>query len=74
MSVVSIIAAVAAAAAAIGLVVLFVAALISVLTNRKLATGGKVVWVLLVLAFPVLGAALWFLWGRDGQFTKTAQF
>ncbi|MCJ7858181.1 PLDc N-terminal domain-containing protein [Corynebacterium kalidii] len=58
--------------AVIGLAILafVIAALVSVVTSSVLAVGGKAVWVLLILAFPILGAAAWFLWGRTGEFTK----
>jgi hypothetical protein len=58
--------------AVIGLAILafVIAALVSVVTSSVLAVGGKAVWALLILAFPILGAALWFLWGRTGDFTK----
>jgi hypothetical protein len=45
-------------------VVLFLAALISVVRNRNHTSGGKVVWALIVLALPVLGPVAWFLLGR----------
>ncbi|MGP9724252.1 PLD nuclease N-terminal domain-containing protein [Corynebacterium sp. AOP40-9SA-29] len=55
---------------ALALLAFIVAALISVVTSDVLAGGGKAVWFLLILAFPLLGAALWFLWGRNGSFTQ----
>ncbi|MGO4804241.1 PLD nuclease N-terminal domain-containing protein [Arthrobacter sp. 2MCAF15] len=44
--------------------ILFIAALVSIARNRTHATGGTVVWALIVLAVPVLGSVLWFLVGR----------
>ena len=44
--------------------VLYIAALVSIARNRTLTSGGTVVWVLIVLALPVLGSVLWFLIGR----------
>ncbi|MDN5581650.1 MAG: PLD nuclease N-terminal domain-containing protein [Corynebacterium sp.] len=55
---------------ALALLAFIIAALVSVVTSDVLAGGGKAVWFLLILAFPLLGAALWFLWGRKGQFTQ----
>ena len=48
-------------------VVLFIAALISVARNDRYIPGGTVVWVLIVLALPILGPVLWFLIGRKPQ-------
>lgn len=45
-------------------VAVFVAALISVARNKKYASGGTVIWTLIILALPVLGPILWFLIGR----------
>ncbi|WP_420099552.1 PLDc N-terminal domain-containing protein [Corynebacterium sp.] len=55
---------------ALAILAFVIAAVVSVVTSDVLAGGGKAVWILLILAFPILGAALWFLWGRTGQFTK----
>lgn len=44
--------------------VLFIAALMSIARNRIHATGGTIVWALIVLSVPVLGSILWFLVGR----------
>lgn len=62
---------IAAALAALAVAVLVVAAIVSVLKHDVLAAGGKAVWILLIFAFPVLGAVIWFVWGRSGQFTKS---
>ncbi|WP_395405105.1 PLDc N-terminal domain-containing protein [Arthrobacter sp. UC242_113] len=40
------------------------AALISIARNRSHASGGRVVWALVVLVLPVLGPVAWFLVGR----------
>ena len=48
-----------------------IAAIVSVATSDILAVGGKAVWILLILAFPLIGSAVWFIWGRSGKFTKT---
>lgn len=55
---------------ALGLVVLFIAALVSVLRSPRLASGGKAVWVLLVFVFPLLGPLVWFIWGRHSSFDR----
>ncbi|MEL4183556.1 PLDc N-terminal domain-containing protein [Corynebacterium bovis] len=53
---------------AIGLII---AAIVSIASSNTLAVGGKAVWILLIFAFPLLGAIVWFIWGRSGKFTKT---
>jgi hypothetical protein len=49
--------------------VLFIAALVSIARNETHATGGTVVWALIVLALPFLGSVLWFLIGRRQSFS-----
>ena len=44
--------------------ILFIAALVSIARNKIHTTGGTIVWALIVLSVPVLGAILWFLVGR----------
>lgn len=44
---------------------LFVAAVISIARARRLGGVAQAVWVLIVLAFPVLGPVLWFVIGRS---------
>jgi len=48
-------------------IVLFIAALVSIVASRRYTGGGKVLWVLLVLFMPLLGALGWFLLGRNAQ-------
>lgn len=42
----------------------FVLAVIGIARNRTLTGLTKAVWVLIVLAFPLLGPLLWFVVGR----------
>jgi hypothetical protein len=44
--------------------VLFVLALISVLSAERVRNAPRVVWVLLILLIPLLGPISYFLWGR----------
>ena len=44
--------------------VLFVVVLIDIARSRHLTGPAQAVWVLVVLAFPVIGPLLWFLMGR----------
>lgn len=46
---------------------LFVVALIDIARSHHLTGAAQAVWVLVVLAFPVIGPLLWFVIGRrDG--------
>jgi hypothetical protein len=60
-------------ALALAAVVLFVAALVSIVRSDNYAAGGKALWALAVLAFPMLGAIFWFAWGRRSSFTTVAR-
>lgn len=44
--------------------VVFIGALISIARTRNHTTGSQIVWALIVLALPVIGALMWFLIGR----------
>jgi Phospholipase_D-nuclease N-terminal len=48
----------------VGLLALFVAALLSVLRSPRLTGTGRVVWIIAVFVFPLLGPLAWFLVGR----------
>jgi hypothetical protein len=51
---------------------LFIAALISIMRNRKQTPVGTVLWILVVFTVPVLGPLLWFLTGqRSSQTANT---
>ncbi|RKT70114.1 phospholipase D-like protein [Saccharothrix variisporea] len=56
---------------AVALVVLWVAALVSVLRHPRLTGGGKFLWILVIFAFPLLGSIGWFVAGKDAQLVKT---
>ncbi|MBJ2122468.1 PLDc_N domain-containing protein [Arthrobacter sp. MSA 4-2] len=45
-------------------VAIVVVALISIARSRHLTSTAQAVWVLIVLAFPILGPASWFVVGR----------
>jgi hypothetical protein len=47
--------------------ILFIAALISILASRRYTGGGKFLWILLVLSLQLLGPIGWFLFGRRAQ-------
>ncbi|MFJ7749422.1 PLDc N-terminal domain-containing protein [Arthrobacter sp. NPDC097144] len=46
------------------MVVILVGALIGIARSGQLTATAKAVWVLIVLAFPVLGPVAWFFIGR----------
>lgn len=48
-------------------VALFISALISIARTRNLTAGSQVVWALIVLALPFIGALTWFLIGRRAK-------
>lgn len=52
------------------LLALFIITVISVIRNQNLTSGGKVVWILLAFNLRIIGAILWFAWGRNAQLTK----
>lgn len=43
---------------------LLLAAVWQIVAARRLTTAGRLLWVAVVLALPVLGTAAWFAWGR----------
>ncbi|MDO4928211.1 MAG: PLD nuclease N-terminal domain-containing protein [Corynebacterium sp.] len=55
---------------ALALFVLFIAAVVSIVRSKVLTTGGKVVWILIAVSFPLLGSLLWFLWGKNATLQK----
>lgn len=48
----------------LALVALFIAALVSILRTHRLSGGGKLLWVVIVFVFPLLGSIAWFAFGR----------
>lgn len=53
----------------VALLVLFVAAVVSIATSARLTGAGKAVWVLVCLVLQLLGPLAWFLWGRKQDFS-----
>ncbi|MDI9893763.1 PLD nuclease N-terminal domain-containing protein [Rhodococcus sp. IEGM 1381] len=51
-----------------GALFLFIAALISIIRSPNYTAAGRAVWIFVVLAFPFLGALVWFVWGRKSTF------
>jgi hypothetical protein len=53
-------------------VFLFLAAAWSVMTSPRLTRGGRLLWLLVLIALPFLGAIAWFLWGRHARLDRAA--
>ncbi|MCZ9634937.1 PLD nuclease N-terminal domain-containing protein [Rhodococcus sp. BH5] len=62
LGVVIVMIALAAAAA-----VLWIAAVASILRSSLYTSAGKALWILVIIAVPILGALSWFFWGRHSQ-------
>ncbi|MEC3918384.1 PLD nuclease N-terminal domain-containing protein [Nocardia sp. CDC160] len=73
-SVASVVFVIGVLAVALAAVVLFIAALVSVVRSRTYAAGGKAIWALLILAFPFLGPVAWFLFGRKSTLLNPIQY
>jgi hypothetical protein len=54
----------------LGQLVLFLCALVSILSKRRLTGGGKFLWVVVTFGFPFLGPLGWFLFGRNAQLVR----
>ncbi len=48
-------------------VVVFVVALVSVLMSPRYTAGGKLLWAVVLLTLPVIGALAWFVAGRGAR-------
>ncbi|MFD6100387.1 PLD nuclease N-terminal domain-containing protein [Nocardiopsis flavescens] len=57
-------------AVALALAVLLVAAVISALVNDNTTAGGKLLWILFILWFPLFGAIAWFVVGKKGYLNR----
>ena len=51
-------------------VFLFLAAAVSVLRSERLTRNGRLLWLLVLVALPFLGAIAWFLWGRHARLDR----
>ena len=52
-------------------IILWIAAAISILRNRRFTGGGKFLWFVVIIGFPFLGCLGWFFLGRNAQLVKT---
>lgn len=55
------------AAVAVAALVLLIAAIVSVVNSHNYPSGIKALWVLAILAFPLLGPIAWFAFGRNSH-------
>ncbi|MBE2998178.1 PLDc_N domain-containing protein [Nocardiopsis sp. HNM0947] len=55
---------------ALAVLVLVIAALISALINPDTTGGGKLLWVLVILWYPIIGAVAWFVLGRKRHLNR----
>lgn len=46
------------------------AAVWSIMSSPRLTGSGRLLWMLVVLALPVLGTAAWFAWGRSARLDR----
>ncbi len=53
-------------------VILFIAALVSILASQRYTGGGAFLWVVVVFFAPFLGAVGWFIAGRTAQIRTSA--
>lgn len=53
-------------------IVLFLAAVVSILASPRYTGGGKFLWIAVVLLAPFLGPLGWFLGGRRAQIRTSA--
>lgn len=53
----------------LALLVLFVAAVASIVTSARLTGAGKAMWILVCLVLQFFGPLAWFLWGRKQDFS-----
>lgn len=54
----------------LAVLILVIAAIVSTLINRDTTAGGKLLWVLLILWFPIIGAVAWFVVGRKRHLNR----
>jgi hypothetical protein len=61
------------AAVVLGLaqLILWIVAAVSIVRNDRLTGGGKLLWFVVIIAFPFLGCLGWFLFGRNAALVKT---
>lgn len=47
--------------------VIFICALISIVSSSRYTLFGKILWIVVTFTFPILGPIVWFIWGRNAE-------
>ncbi|WP_366513529.1 PLDc N-terminal domain-containing protein [uncultured Corynebacterium sp.] len=47
--------------------VIFICALISIVSSSRYTLFGKIIWIVVTFTFPILGPIVWFIWGRNAE-------
>lgn len=53
--------------------ILFIAALVSIMSSKRYTGGGKFLWVVVVFFAPFFGAIGWFVGGRTAQIRTSVE-
>ena len=61
------------AAIALTAIAFVIAAMVSVLADRRLPGATKIAWLLAVFAFPIIGSGSWFLFGRSAPASRAVR-
>ena len=54
-----------------GTLALWIAAIVSIVKHPDASQTAKVVWIVIVVIFPLLGSLIWFVTGRSALLNKT---
>jgi len=46
-------------------IVIFIGALVSIVSSSRYTVFGKIIWIVVTFCFPILGPIVWFIWGRN---------
>lgn len=49
------------------LLVIFIGALVSIVSSSRYTVFGKIIWIVVAFSFPILGPIVWFIWGRNAE-------
>lgn len=47
--------------------VIFIGALVSIVSSNRYTVFGKIIWIVVTFAFPILGPIVWFIWGWNAE-------
>ncbi|MGU3358122.1 PLDc N-terminal domain-containing protein [Microbacterium sp. M4A5_1d] len=64
---VAVVSAVVAAVLAAVVAILFISSLISILASPRYTGGGKLLWIIGIFVFPMIGPLVWWLGGRKAR-------